>query len=98
MGKPGGKPGGGGKSGGKKGKNPGVGVDFKRVKSKVGKKLRRAPNDTDVSFKSRSINLPGQSVAQDKGTAVNFQNLTLKVRGLWTLHRNLSGMTSDDIC
>ncbi|MEW5311739.1 MAG: hypothetical protein WDW38_003427 [Sanguina aurantia] len=79
MGKPGGKPGAGAKSGGKKGgKNAGVGVDFKRVKSKVGKTLRRAQNDTDVSFKSRSINLPGQSVAQDKGTAVNFQNLTLK--------------------
>lgn len=61
-------------------KNPGVGVDFKRVKHKVGKKLAKAKNDTDVSFKSRSINLPAQvQVADKEGVAVNFQKLTLKV-------------------
>ena len=64
----------------KKRKNPGVGVDFRRVKHKVGKRLPKAQNDTDVNFKSRTINLPAQSVLQDKtGAAVNFQRLTFKV-------------------
>lgn len=69
--------------GGQKGtkrKNPGVGVDFKRVKHKVGKKLPKAQNDTNTDVKSRAINLPNQSVLQDKdGAAVNQRNLTLKV-------------------
>lgn len=66
---------------GQKRKNPGVGVDFRRVKHKVGKKLPRAQNETDTSFKSRSINLPDQSVLADKsGAAVTSRNLTLKVR------------------
>lgn len=65
---------------GKKRKNPGVGIDFKRVKHKVGKKLAKAQNDTDIDFKSRAINLPSQAIKEDKeGLAVNFQNLTLKV-------------------
>lgn len=67
---------------GKKNKprNPGVGVDFKRVKHKVGKKLRKAQNETDVSnIKSHVLSLPGQSLREDKGDAVNFQNLTFKV-------------------
>jgi pre-rRNA-processing protein IPI1 len=63
----------------KPGANAGVGVDFKRVKHKVGRKLPKAQNETDTSFKSRSINLPSQTVVQDKdGVATNFQNLTLK--------------------
>jgi pre-rRNA-processing protein IPI1 len=62
-------------------KNPGVGVDFRKVKHKVGKKLPKAQNDTNTDFKSRSINLPTQSLAQDKaGAAVSERNLTLKVR------------------
>ena len=65
----------------KKPKNAGVGVDFKRVKHKVGKKLPKAQNDTNVDFKSKSINLPSQTVLEDRsGVAVNYQNLTLKVR------------------
>ncbi len=61
--------------------NPGVGVDFKRVKHKVGKKLPKAQNETDVNFKSAVINLPTQTLQQEKeGAAVNFHNLTLKVR------------------
>ena len=64
---------------GKGKKNAGVGVDFKRVKHKVGKKLPKAQNETDASFKSHTINLPSQSVQQDKdGIAVNFQNLSLQ--------------------
>jgi pre-rRNA-processing protein IPI1 len=64
-------------------KNPGVGVDFRKVKHKVGKKLPKAQNDTNTDFKSRSINLSTQSIAQDKaGAAVSERNLTLKVRAL----------------
>jgi pre-rRNA-processing protein IPI1 len=64
----------------KKTRNPGVGVDFKRVKHKVGKKLPKARNETDTDFKSRSINLPNQVVKEDRSNiAVNYQNLTLKV-------------------
>ncbi|WIA31716.1 hypothetical protein OEZ86_002592 [Tetradesmus obliquus] len=60
-------------------KNPGVGVDFRKVKHKVGKKLPKAQNDTNTDFKSRSINLSTQSIAQDKaGAAVSERNLTLK--------------------
>ena len=31
--------------------NPGVGVDFRRVKQKVGKKLQKARNETDTTIK-----------------------------------------------
>ena len=61
-------------------KNAGVGVVFKRVRHKVGKKLPRAQNQTDTNFKSRSISMPEQSVGADKGgAAVTHRNLTLKV-------------------
>lgn len=63
----------------KKGGNAGVGVDFKRVKHKVGKKLPKAQNETNVSFKAASIHLPNQAIQQDRdGLALNFQNLTLQ--------------------
>ena len=56
-----------------------MGVDFKRVKHRVGKKLPRAQNQTDTSFKSQAISLAEQSVATDKaGLAVTGRNLTLK--------------------
>ncbi|KAL4853850.1 Testis-expressed protein 10 [Chlorella vulgaris] len=72
MGKPTGRPGG-------RKKNAGVGVDFKRAKHRVGKKLPRAQNQTDTSFKSRTISLAEQSLATDKdGQAVTGRNLTLK--------------------
>lgn len=65
---------------GKKRKNPGVGVDFRKVKHKVGKKLPKAQNETSTDFQARSINLPNQSIKQDKaGAAVSERNLTLKV-------------------
>ena len=65
---------------GHKRKNAGVGVDFKRAKHKVGKKLPAAQNATDTSFSARSIALPEQSITADKtGAAVTHRNLTLKV-------------------
>ncbi len=65
----------------KKSKNAGVGIDFKRAKVKVGKKLPRAQNATDTNFKARSISLPGQSNLTDdrSGLPVSSRNLTLKV-------------------
>ncbi|GFR40155.1 hypothetical protein Agub_g711, partial [Astrephomene gubernaculifera] len=73
----------------KKTRNPGVGVDFKRVKHKVGKKLPKARNETDTDFTSRSINLPSQAVREDRsGIAVNYQNLTLKELLNQTSHHN----------
>ena len=69
-------------------KNPGVGVDFSRVKQKVGKKLAPAANETNTQVRARTINLPSQSLAADKsGSAVTHRNLTLKVmvpaRSVW---------------
>lgn len=65
---------------GKKRANPGVSVDFRKVKHKVGKKLPKAQNETRTDFQARSINLPNQSITQDKtGAAVSERNLTLKV-------------------
>jgi len=66
---------------GHKRKNTGVGVDFKRAKHKVGKKLPQAQNATDTTVVSRSIALKEQSIALDKtGAVVTHRNLTLKVR------------------
>jgi pre-rRNA-processing protein IPI1 len=66
----------------KKGGNPGVGVDFKKVKHRVGKKLPRAQNDTRTDFQAKAINLPLQSVTADKGgAAVSERNLTTQVGG-----------------
>lgn len=64
----------------RKAKNAGVGVDFKKARHKVGKKLPKAQNETDTNFKSRAINLPGQNVGEEKGAAVTQRNLPLKVR------------------
>lgn len=48
-------------------------------RAQVGKKLPRAQNDTDTSFKSRAISLGEQSLAADRaGQAVSGRNLTLK--------------------
>lgn len=64
----------------KRRKVAGVGIDFKRAKHKVGKRLPPARNATDTTVRSRVITLPSQSVAEDKGTAaVSERNLTLKV-------------------
>lgn len=59
-------------------KNTGVGVDFRRVKHKVGKKLGKAENATDTTIVSRTITLPQQSIATDKtGSALTHRNLSL---------------------
>ncbi|KAL7752668.1 rRNA processing protein [Sorochytrium milnesiophthora] len=48
-----------------------------KVKLKLGKKLV-ADSHTDVSFKSRAINVPGQSILLEKdGEATNKRNMTL---------------------
>ena len=62
-------------------KNPGKGIDFKRAKHKVGKRLPQAQNATDTSFKAGSIVLGTQSLAVDRqGLAVSSHNLTVKAR------------------
>lgn len=65
----------------KRKKNPGVGIDFKRAKLKVGKKLPQAKNATDTNFKAQSISLPGQNAFSDDHTKVpvSDRNLTIKV-------------------
>jgi hypothetical protein len=69
---------------GHKRKNTGVGVDFKRVKSKVGKKLPRAQNATDTTIKSKAISMPDQRVVADRdGQAVSRRHLNLKARDLY---------------
>ena len=53
----------------------------------VGKKLPRARNHTDTTFKSQAISLPEQSVAADKsGVATTARNLTLKELLAQTAH------------
>ncbi|KAI4300557.1 hypothetical protein L6164_033924 [Bauhinia variegata] len=55
------------------------GVDFKKIKRKVGRKLPPPKNATNTEIKSKAIVLPEQSVASDKaGLAVNKKGLTLK--------------------
>jgi hypothetical protein len=77
---------------GKKRANSGVGVDFRKVKHKVGKKLPKAQNETRTDFQARSINLPNQSITQDKtGAAVSERNLTLKVSAVWFLCASFDG-------
>ena len=84
---------------GTKRKKAGVGIDFRRVKSKVGKKLPKAQNETDMTFKARSINLPGQSVTEDKtGLAVSQRNLTTQVgtaQALPLSHMHAAGTCSE---
>lgn len=60
-------------------KNVGVGVDFKRVRGKVGKKLPRAVNATDTTVKAKAISLREQSVAVERGgAALTSRGLTLR--------------------
>ena len=73
----------------KRKKNPGVGIDFKRAKLKVGKKLPQAKNATDTNFKAQSISLPGQgALTGDRSDVpVSDRNLTIKVCAPYE-HRN----------
>ncbi|KZV15916.1 hypothetical protein F511_29088 [Dorcoceras hygrometricum] len=65
------------------------GVDFKKIKRKIGRRLPRPSNATNVEIKSRAIVLPEQSIASDKaGLAVSKKGLTLKELLQQTSHHN----------
>ncbi|KAJ0559011.1 putative pre-rRNA-processing protein Ipi1 [Helianthus annuus] len=65
------------------------GVDFKKIKRKIGKKLRPPKNTTNTELKSKAIILPEQSLASEKaGLAVSKRGLTLKELLQQTSHHN----------
>ncbi|XP_073066794.1 uncharacterized protein [Primulina eburnea] len=65
------------------------GVDFKKIKRKIGRKLPPPNNATNTEIKSKSIVLPEQSIASDKtGLAVSKKGLTLKELLQQTSHHN----------
>ncbi|CAL5016488.1 unnamed protein product [Urochloa decumbens] len=65
------------------------GVDFKKYKHKVGRKLPPAKNATNTEIKSKSIVLPEQSMASERaGMAVNKRGLTLRELLQQTVHYN----------
>eukprot|EP00249_Psilotum_nudum_P022530 c28551_g1_i1 orf=248-2986(+) len=77
------------RSSSRKKKKAKVHVDFKKVKHKVGRKLPPATNVTKLDVKSKTIVLPGQSVAQEKdGLPVNSRRQTLKDLLMQTTHHN----------
>ena len=53
--------------------------DFKRPKVKVGRRITKNANVTNLSFKSKRINMPSQSLGGDEGDLVSQRHLTLKV-------------------
>uniref|UniRef100_A0A7C9EBQ9 Uncharacterized protein n=1 Tax=Opuntia streptacantha TaxID=393608 RepID=A0A7C9EBQ9_OPUST len=66
------------------------GVDFKKIKRKVGRKLPPPSNVTNTEIKSKAIILPEQSVASEKvGLAVSKKGLTLKELLQQTSHHNV---------
>ncbi|KAF7818845.1 Pre-rRNA-processing protein IPI1 isoform A [Senna tora] len=65
------------------------GVDFKKIRRKIGRKLPPPKNATNTEIKSKAIVLPEQSVASEKaGLAVNKKGLTLKELLQQTSHHN----------
>ncbi|KGN59441.1 uncharacterized protein LOC101213652 isoform X1 [Cucumis sativus] len=65
------------------------GIDFKKIKRKIGRKLPPPKNATNTEIKSKAIILPEQSVASEKaGLAVNKKGLTLKELLQQTSHYN----------
>ncbi|KAJ9181301.1 hypothetical protein P3X46_009441 [Hevea brasiliensis] len=65
------------------------GVDFKKIKRKLGRKLPPPKNATNTEIKSKAIILPEQSVASEKmGLAVSKKGLTLKELLHQTSHHN----------
>ncbi|CAM0904271.1 unnamed protein product [Alopecurus aequalis] len=65
------------------------GVDFKKYKHKVGRKLPPAKNITNTEIKSKMIVLPEQSMASERaGMAVNKRGLTLRELLQQTVHYN----------
>lgn len=70
-------------------KPPKRGIDFKKIKRKIGRKLPPPKNTTNTDIKSKAIILPEQSVASDKaGLAVSKKGLTLKELLQQTSHHN----------
>ncbi|KAF8399349.1 hypothetical protein HHK36_015214 [Tetracentron sinense] len=70
-------------------KQPKRGVDFKKIKRKIGRKLPPPKNATNTEIKSKAIILPEQSVASEKmGLAVSKKGLTLKELLQQTSHHN----------
>ncbi|KAK3227006.1 hypothetical protein Dsin_006868 [Dipteronia sinensis] len=66
------------------------GVDFKKIKRKLGRKLKPSKNATNTEIKSKAIVLPEQSVASEKaGLAVSKKGLTLKELLQQTSHHNV---------
>ncbi|XP_043815771.1 uncharacterized protein LOC110623015 isoform X3 [Manihot esculenta] len=65
------------------------GVDFKKIKRKLGRKLPPPKNATNTEIKSKAIILPEQSLASEKmGLAVSKKGLTLKELLQQTSHHN----------
>ncbi|KAL3627682.1 hypothetical protein CASFOL_029045 [Castilleja foliolosa] len=65
------------------------GVDFKKIKRKIGKKLPPPKNATNTEIKSKAIVLPEQSIVAEKaGLAVSKKGLTLKELLQQTSHHN----------
>ncbi|XVE75869.1 hypothetical protein DITRI_Ditri12bG0126200 [Diplodiscus trichospermus] len=65
------------------------GIDFKKIKRKLGRKLPPPKNSTNTEIKSKAIILPEQSVATNKeGLAVSKKGLTLKELLQQTSHHN----------
>jgi hypothetical protein len=60
----------------------GVGVDFSRVKRKVGRTLAPAANATDTSISAKSITLPSQSVAENRRGKATTADRDLTLREL----------------
>ncbi|XP_010927983.1 uncharacterized protein [Elaeis guineensis] len=70
-------------------KKPKRGVDFKKIKNKIGRKLPPPRNATNTQIKSKAIVLPEQSVASERvGLAVNKKGLTLRELLQQTSHHN----------
>lgn len=66
------------------------GVDFKKFKKKLGRKLPPPTNATNTEIKSKAIILPEQSVALNKeGVPVSKKGLTLKELLQQTSHHNV---------
>ncbi|KAG7556642.1 Armadillo-type fold [Arabidopsis suecica] len=65
------------------------GIDFKKIKRKLGRKLPPPNNATNTEIKSKAIILHEQSVAAEKdGLATSKKGLTLKELQLRTSHHN----------
>ncbi|CAN8257038.1 unnamed protein product [Cochlearia groenlandica] len=65
------------------------GIDFKKIKRKLGRKLPPPKNATNTEIKSKAIILPEQSVGAEKsGLATSKKGLTLKELLQQTSHHN----------